>query len=168
MKTFKDSEGRPWEINLNIATVKRVRDLVNVDLLKLDEAKDGNPPLLTLLAVDIELLCNVVFACVKPKADERNVTDVQFGESLGGDAILAARSTFFDVLVDFFQSLGRTELAQAIQAQETLISNVVKRATVKVAAIDLDAMAAKAFSKIDGRLSTSTLESVELTPTLLH
>ena len=34
MKTFKDNADRSWTIEVNVATVKRVRDLVGVDLLE--------------------------------------------------------------------------------------------------------------------------------------
>lgn len=149
MRVFKDSTGRSWEISMNINTVKRVKGLLGgVDLLKMEETPEGTP-LLTSLAVDIELLCDVIFACVKPQADAAGVTDVQFGEALGGEAILHARDAFFKELIDFFQMLGRIELVRAIQAQETLISNVVKRAEAKVAAFDLEKMADRAMEAVD-------------------
>lgn len=166
MRVFKDAKDRVWEIVMNINTIKRVRGLLNgVDLLKMDSV-DGGAPLLTSLAVDIELLCDVIFACVKPQADLLGVTDQQFGELLGGDVITHAREAFFQELMDFFQMLGRTELVRAIQTQETLITNVVKRAEAKLAQYDPEKMADLAMENLDerlqstfGRSSTSTQAS---------
>jgi len=38
----------------------------------------GDPPLLTRLGTDVILLCDVIFASVKPQADQHGVSDEQF------------------------------------------------------------------------------------------
>ena len=35
MKTFRDSQGREWTIEVNVAALKRVKDTAGVDLTKL-------------------------------------------------------------------------------------------------------------------------------------
>jgi hypothetical protein len=50
MKTFSDSAGRVWTISLTIDSVKRVKGLIDADLLALDV---GDPPLITRLGLDV-------------------------------------------------------------------------------------------------------------------
>ena len=42
MKAFTDAKGRSWEIELNIRQMKRVRDILGVDLVNVIQTnKDG-------------------------------------------------------------------------------------------------------------------------------
>lgn len=158
MHTFTDLKNRTWTLSLTIATAKRVKSLLadrGVDLLQMETTDSvSGIPLFTRLAVDIELLCDVIFACIQPQAVEAGVSDVQFGESLGGDVIFKARDAFFKEIIDFFRSLGRKEIVKAIQAQETLISNVVRRAEEKLENLDLDNIAKQAVPSLSSPLTS--------------
>ena len=109
MKTFKDNEGRTWTVSVNIATVKRVKTLLSVNLLDAIEGK-----LIEKLATDPVLLCDVIYAVCKPEADRNNVTDEQFGQSMGGDAIEHATVALLEELVDFFPEAKRLVLRKAL------------------------------------------------------
>jgi len=164
MKTFKDTRDREWKIALTFGAAKRVKDLLGVNLLALDA---GDPPLLTRLGTDVMLLCDVIFALIKPQADEQNVTDEQFGAALGGEAILNAQAAFYEELVLFSQGLGRTDLAKTIHAQAAMIKKAVALVTDKI-----DASAERQIAKIESEIetilgdsSTNSPESAESTPT---
>ena len=102
MKTFTDNAGRAWTLALTIGAAKRVKSLLGVNLLELEA---GDPPLLTRRGTDVILLCDAIFALVKPQADAAGVTDEQFAAAMGGDAILATCQTaFYEELVDFSAS----------------------------------------------------------------
>jgi hypothetical protein len=83
MRSFRDNENRQWNVALTIGALKRVKAEIDVDLLLLDV---GDPPLGARLSTDMALVCDVLFVLVKPQADALSppVTDVQFGEGLGG------------------------------------------------------------------------------------
>lgn len=134
MKTFTDTAGREWTIELTVASVKRVRSLLDVDLLSLQA---GKPPLIARLGSDVCLLCDVLFALVKPQADERSVSDEQFGASLGGSAILHGLEGLYAELIDFFRQLGRTELAVAVERQREIIRLATSAAETRIRQIDL-------------------------------
>jgi len=136
MKTFADNAGRTWTISLTIDAAKRVKSLLGVNLLELDA---GEPPLLTRLGTDVILLCDVIYALVKPQADAAGVTDEQFGSALGGEAVLAAQTAFYEELVDFFRKLGRTDLAKAVDAQRRVIDLAVARIETRIDRLDLQA-----------------------------
>ena len=136
MKTFTDTAGRTWTIALTIDAAKRVKGLLDVNLLELES---GDPPLLTRLGTDVILLCDVIFALVKPQADANGVTDEQFGAALGGEAILAAQTALYEELVLFFQGLGRSDLAKAVDTQRRMIDLAVSRIETRIDKLDLEA-----------------------------
>ena len=136
MKTFTDTAGRTWTVALTIDAAKRVKGLLDVNLLELEA---GDPPLLTKLGTDVILLCDVIFALVKPQADAAGVSDEQFGAALGGEVILAAQTAFYEELVDFFRKLGRTDLAKAVDAQRRMIDLAVRRIETRIDRLDLEA-----------------------------
>lgn len=149
MKTFVDTAGRSWVIQLTIDSVKRVRQLLNVNLLDL---VSGDPPLLTQFGTDVILLCDVIFVLIKPQADKVGVTDEQFGIALGGDVILGAQTAFYDELVDFFRGLGRTDMIRAVTAQRNMIDKAVQMIATQIGAIDLDKM----LNETIGKMSTNS------------
>jgi len=157
MKTFTDTAGRTWTIALTIDAAKRVKSLLDVNLLELEA---GDPPLLTRLGTDVILLCDVIFALVKPQADATGVTDEEFGRALGGEAILAAQTALYEELVDFFRKLGRGDLAKAVDAQRRMIDLAVARIETRIDGMDLEA----AVESTLGEPSTSSPESSESIP----
>ena len=157
MKTFTDNAGRTWTLTLTIDAAKRVKSLLDVNLLELEA---GDPPLLTKLGTDVILLCDAIFALVKPQADAAGVTDEQFAAAMGGDAILAAQTAFYEELVDFFRKLGRTDLAKAVDAQRRMINLAVARIETRIDRLDLEAAAESTL----GEPSTNSPLSSASTP----
>ena len=114
MKTFKDNADRSWDIAINVAAVKRVRDLVGVDLLEIVEGT-----LIKKLIRDPILLCDIIYAVCKPQADEREppVTDEEFGRAMAGDAIEHATTALLEDLVSFCPSpRDRSNLGRVLEA----------------------------------------------------
>lgn len=109
MHTFTDALGRSWSVEITVATLKRIRAVAGVDLL---EAAGGT--LLDRLVADPVLLGDVLYAVVKPQADDRKITDEDFGSSLAGDAIDSATTALLEEFVAFFPSPRRRVLAQAL------------------------------------------------------
>ena len=114
MKTFKDNAGRDWTIAVNVASIKRLRDTLEVDLMGVIEGD-----LLQRLYADPVLLVDVVYVLCKPQADKAQVTDVQFGEAMGGDAIELATAALVDEIIDFFPNRRDRERARKVLAKFT-------------------------------------------------
>ena len=144
MKTFTDSAGRTWTISITVDAIRRVRDLVGVNLADVTE---GAPPLMTRLATDIVLLCDVIYAIAKPQADQQSVTDEQFGQALGGDAIQAAHDAFWEALADFFRHLRRADQVRAIEKQQKLIGAAVAAADKQIEGIEIDRLIDQAMAE---------------------
>ena len=109
MKTFTDNAGREWNISVTVDAVKRVRSLLDVDLM---EAAAGK--LIQQLADNPVLLCDVIYCIVKPQADEKEITDEDFGKTMAGDAIDQATTAFLEDLVNFFPSRKREMLQKVL------------------------------------------------------
>ena len=136
MRTFTDSAARTWTLSLTIDAAKRVRSLLDVNLL---EPEKGDPPLLTRLGTDVILLCDVIYALVKPQADAAEVTDEQFGAALGGEVILAAQTAFYEEMVDFFRGLARRDLVRAVETQRRMIELTVQSIEARIEGLDVEA-----------------------------
>jgi len=150
MKTFQDNAGRSWTVNVNVDCIKRVKSLLDVNLLDAVEGK-----LLERLVADPVLLCDVIYVVCKPEADKQNVTDEQFGQAMAGDAIDAATTALLEDLVDFFPSGKRKVLAKALAKLKVVESKAIQLADER-----LD------DPKLDERLEEILRESESLATTL--
>ncbi|HNO80485.1 MAG TPA: hypothetical protein PKN33_20750 [Phycisphaerae bacterium] len=99
MKQFTDNAGRIWTIAINVDAIKRVKGLLDVNLLEIVEGT-----LIERLIRDPVLLCDVVYVVCKPEADEKNVSDEDFGRAMAGDAIEHATKAVLEELVVFSPS----------------------------------------------------------------
>ena len=150
MKTFNDNSGRSWAIMINIAAIKRVRSLLDVNLM---EAIEGD--LLERLSTDPILLCDVVYVLCKPEADQQNVTDEQFGQAMAGDAIEHATTALLEELVDFFPLARRRVLARALEKLKTVEEKAAKHAEVLLNDPKFDEQIDAALSGITDSVSSS-------------
>jgi len=114
MKTFNDNSGRTWNVEVNVAAVKRVRSLTDANLLQVVDDPGG---LIERFIRDPVLLCDVVYAVCKPQADEREITDEEFGCAMAGDAIEHATAALLEELVSFSPSpRDRRNLGRVLEA----------------------------------------------------
>ena len=115
MKTFCDNAARTWTVQINVDAIKRVRDLVQVNLLEVVEGR-----LLEKLTSDPVLLCDVIYSVCKPEADAKNITDEDFGRAMAGDAIDSATTALLEELVSFFPQGKRRVLSKALAKLKAL------------------------------------------------
>src|SRR5688500_13815045 len=93
MHTFKDINGREWQISLNgwiAGQLKKRLDFNVRDYQSIMRAAD-----------DPVLLLNVLFVICEEQAKAADVTDEHFGKAMGGDTIDAATRAFLDEAVAF-------------------------------------------------------------------
>ena len=168
MRTFKDNADRTWSLTLSVWTVKKVRDLLGVDLLDLggEAATRDKPGLLFRLIADPVLLVDVLYVVCRDQADSASITDEQFGRAMGGDAIDAATRAFLEELADFTPSprdrararkVIATTWAMIEKAQDVLDARAEKElpAAVETLLAEMSAL---------GSSSTSSPASSEQTP----
>jgi len=160
MKIFKDTQGREWEIAVNVATIKRVRSLLDVDLMSLVDEQSN---LIQRLQTDPVLLVDVVYVLCKPQADQRGVTDEQFGESMASDALDDATSALFRELADFFPKGRRALMQKMVDKIEKFQKRAIEYADARLESGELD----RQFEQLlqtHGGSSGDAQESLDSTP----
>ena len=117
MRQFTDTKERVWDVELNVRQMKRVRDVLGIDLVNVIQAgKDGAvaTDILDRVANDPILLVDILWVLCEGQAKTAGVTDDDFGSSLAGDSISDATRAFLDELVDFFPGARRLFLKKAV------------------------------------------------------
>ena len=136
MKPFHDSANRTWTVTINVDAIRRVRSLLDIDLLKV---LDDGCKLLADLHDDPVLLVDVLYCLCKPQADAQNVTDEDFGRAMFGDAILHAHTAFIEELSDFFPSARqRAAIKKVIGKTTQVVDRLLDHAEAKIEEVDPD------------------------------
>ena len=144
MKTFTDNAGRTWAVPVNVDAVKRVRTLLDVNLL---DVLDDGCKLLARLHDDPVLLVDVLYCVCKPEADAKQVSDEEFGRSMSGDALLHAATALFEGLSDFFPNARqRAAMKALLKKTETVVERLLDHAETTIAGLDPDSVAQSAIA----------------------
>ncbi len=159
MKTFNDNAGRTWTIAINVDAIKRVRSLLEVDLLEIVEGK-----LIERLIRDPVLLCDVVYAVCKPEADAKGVSDEEFGRAMAGDAIEHATKALLEDLVGFSPSpRDRANLQRVLATTWNVMDRARDLVEKRLESGELEKVVERALANA-GSLSGAALESLESSP----
>lgn len=120
MKPFQTSDGAKYEIAVNVATVKRVRDLTGINLLGLV----GDQKAVSDLFEDDVKFCEVLCAVVRPQLEAAGKSDDDFFAAINGDVIETAAEALLAEIVNFFQEPRRTLLKTAMDKYTTAYRKV--------------------------------------------
>jgi len=145
MRTFTDNAGRTWTLAINVDSIRRVRSQLEIDLLQAVEGK-----LIERLAGDPILLCDVIYVLCKPEADQRGVSDEDFGRAMAGDAIDHATTSLLEELVDFFPQSRRALLSKAMQKFRHLETRAIELVDKQ---LDDPQLEQRLMSQLERRLS---------------
>jgi hypothetical protein len=99
--SFTDNAQRPWTIRVASAGIKKIRAALAFDLADLSGKAEQR------LEEDPALLVDCLWLLVEEDARGRNVSAVEFGEALVGDAIDFATVALLEAKADFFPSRKR-------------------------------------------------------------
>ena len=154
MHTFNDTQGRTWTVTINVDAIRRVRALLNINLLETVEGK-----LLERLITDPVLLCDILFALIQPEAEAKQVSDEDFGRALGGDVLDHATTALLEELVDFFPSGRRQVFRKALEKLKQLEGIALETATRRLESSELEQQMAAALKSIPGSSSGNSLDS---------
>ena len=135
MTPFTDSQNRSWGISLTIGSAKRVRDVLDVDLL---QPEFGDPPLLTRLGTDRMLMAEVISCLLTDEYEAKGVDEADILAAFDGPTILAAQTAFYSEYADFFLSSGRTDLAKAVAKQTAMIEAGIEAVAERIDGMDVD------------------------------
>lgn len=154
--TFTDTKGRKWNTALNVASVRRVRERLKVDLLQRDL-----PKVLEGVYGDSVKLCDVLYLVSNENAPTKErVSDEDFGRAMSGDSIEEGGVALLNAIRDFTPNpRARARVGQFV---EKILS------AMEHAQDEADRAAAEVFARIDaipsGLTSSDSPESPESSP----
>lgn len=120
MKPFSTNDGTQYEVAVNVATVKRVRDLTGVDLLGLV----GDQKAVSDAFADNVRICEVLCAVVRPQLQEAGRSDDDFFATIDGDVIEHATEALLAEIVNFFPDPKRTLLKKTLEKYQAALQKV--------------------------------------------
>lgn len=152
MQAFKDSSGRLWEVVVDHGRVMQLKALLAIDVYGM--IKSGLSSLADILG-DIPQIINIAYVLCKDQADRLGVSDEQFGESLGGDALEDLIAAVQEAFIDFFPNRRHREMARA---GLKIVTEMARSAALKTAQIKPELVAQMLLASL-----TSAPESSEST-----
>ncbi len=156
MREFKDTEGRAWQVTIDIAAAKRVRSLVGLDLMDISQGGAVQQ-----LAADPILLCDALYVICKPQADKRQLSDEDFGRGLSGEVIERATTVFLEELADFFPGARRVAARKTLEAMQR-VDGQLREALDN---LDIDALVQQSCGDLLSKLPASSASTPTDTPT---
>ena len=119
MQSFKDKNGKSWDIELNIGTARKIKSRCDIDIENVVTFNKQNQPqdvsILERLSGDAILLFNVIFAICEDQVTTAGMTEESFAELFNGDAIEAATEALLDEIINFSRPAKRKVLIQLRQ-----------------------------------------------------
>lgn len=103
------------------------------------------------LADDPILLCDVLYVLCRQQAEERKITDEDFGRGLAGDALGEATKAMLAELADFFREPQRSAVKEAV----AMLGRLETRG-VEIARIEMQKAEELAVSTASGSKGSST------------
>jgi hypothetical protein len=152
VREFRDSEGRPWQVALTVASAGRVRDLVRVAPPAVDGATaEPERPFdiidagrvaetFQILRTNYAAIGEALYAILLPKVQERGLTKEQFLDGLSGESLDAGARAIEEEIVDFFPPRLRGMVGALLRKMQELAEAVVARAEADVRAMPLPGM----------------------------
>ena len=160
MGVFKDTKNRTWDVKINIASIKRVRDQLGEDILNVETV-------LTRLIADPIFLVDAIYVICRPQADALGVSDENFGEAFSGEVLEEAKKVLIQGIGDFFQSPETREaFLTAVQRWNTLETAWARKKIQSIRNQNVEQIINQAWEDAtSGKPSMNSLESSESTPT---
>lgn len=155
--SFKDAEKRTWTVQLDVHNLRKVRNVLGVDLVSL---LSGGMESLGKFLEDPIGLVDVLYLLCSETPGNPTVTDEQFGRSLSGDILGSAADAFVEALIDFFPDPSRrARIRKVIEAGRGIAERLTRAADKELESLDLDQAAKLLLAS--GMQSTSAPASSE-------
>ncbi|NBW16184.1 MAG: hypothetical protein EBR82_50195 [Caulobacteraceae bacterium] len=140
--TFKLRSGAEFVIEISMATVKRVRQLLGVNVLDILGTSDELGGYITDDVRTVDVLC----AICRPQMERLGMSDEDFGRGFDQEALVNATNTLMDEVADFFREPRKGLVKQAIAKARTLSAEMERRqvaaAERALSALDLETLLA--------------------------
>lgn len=144
MAQFKDSQGRVWDVELNLGQAMRLKAQVGVSVT--DLYRDGLKPLAALL-LDWLKFVDVLYVLCAKQAEERQLSQEDFAGGLGGDTLADAADAFVEAFCFFCPNPKAREALRAMVAKNKAITaKMLTAVQAEIEGVNLEEAAAQGLS----------------------
>jgi len=154
MHSFTDNNDRTWAIEITVSAIKRVKAVLDIDLL-------AGGKIFERIADDPVLLCDLLFVLCRA---DTTVTDEDFGQAMAGDVLDAASLAFMEALADFFPSRRRALMHKTIAKIDDLQVIAMDVVEAKLDSPSLEAKLRQYLQTTLGETSTASPAASGSTP----
>ena len=137
MKTFTDNANRTWTVAVNVGAVKRMRDL-----LKLDLAGDNLADVIGKLANDPVALVDTLWVILQ------NVSAEAFADAIAGDVITRATEALLEEIVDFFPEPKRRMMRRILELMRSAERQALERLEAMAGSPEMEARLQKEIDSV--------------------
>lgn len=157
MHSFTDDKGRRWTFPVNVWTVRRVKQELDLDLMSILDPESGTFQKIT---TDVPLLCDVMLVMLESALKEADVDDESFLKSLEREeTVLNAAKACLDAVIHFFRGpkgeLLRTAFGKVWNATENQQEEQIAQALRLVNSPEFDETVAREARIATGGKSSS-------------
>ena len=118
MQTFTDIHGRKWTVSITVGTVKRVKTMLNIDMI-------GDIEGFLKQIQDIMTRCDVLYVVCKEEADKLGITDEQFACCLAGSALRDAYNALIEAYMAFIPDPEAAAKLRVVQEKYDVVGDKI-------------------------------------------
>ncbi len=115
MRTFHDSAGMEWSVDLPFREMLRIKQASGIDVFTPWKKVDGDQTLYAVLSDQLDKFWELLWFVIEPQAIAASISPKIFGERMADDLIHEAHFAFFMEWASFFRRLQRPDVAMALE-----------------------------------------------------
>lgn len=160
MPNFTDTEGRKWQVNLDIFSLKQIKSEVGVDLLDSLGSKDSSNFFIRM-QTDPVIFFDALYVVCRKQCEERSLSDEDFGRLFtDGKMIEKAMEAFTESVVNFCRPGQAAMIRKTVNLQNQVMSLGLEKIGEKLDQISAEDIVNDALrEKLSGQPFTAPLQS---------
>ena len=140
MRSFKDAQGRSWDVAVDYAFIRKAKSRLGLDFL------DPESNALGEVFASMETGCDAIALALESQFEKRGLEGEDRYEGWDGKTLRAALDALVEELADFFLSGGRPNLEAAVKKMQDGYGEAVRLTTERVKALDVKDTISKGLS----------------------
>lgn len=170
MAVIKDLENTEWLLEIDAGAIRRVKSKLELDLTLPHDEYKNEVTLCEQLIVDIPLMLDVIGVILAPQVEAMGLSVDDFYKRFKPVVIRRAIDAFQKEWMDFFQTLGRSTIAQiiaqALKVRDQIQANAAEKfnqmcdVQIKLINHEVDTQVAEAVKQAEATLTESGANSI--------
>lgn len=130
MRSFTDSTGERWEINVTLGTRELLKNRCNVDIVA--ESGSSVSDLINALIFDFAKFADLMFVILEKQREDKGISPQELAARFDGATVDNAQQAAVEAFCDFFLQSRRCHRSTALRESLELLTMAVDKATEEV------------------------------------